>query len=513
MKSSKEKVNALKVETHFVKKIQVLDTTLRDGEQTPGVVFKPAVKAALAKELKRFGADIIEAGSAINGKSEKDAIGLVCEALSSNKDVSSFARIRNEDVDAVIEAGAGRVSLVFPASDLHIEKKLKLRSGDTEFHQKALATILKSVEYALSRRLTVELLAEDASRADPDFLKLVSLEAHKIGVECFCVCDTLGVFTPAETYALFNYLKDGGPDHLSFHGHNDRGLATANTLEALRAGADRFHGTINGLGERTGNCPIEQVALTLQEKYGIYTVNLKSILEISAIVAAASRIQPAKNMPIVGEFAFLHDAGIHHDGLNKGWDMYSPYDPALVGQKHRLSLGKLSGKGSIKMKLIELGVELDEDKIPEVLQAVRQMEEEDGYVVSDADFLLLVEKAKGTGIHDKLVLDELQATTGNKNTPTAFVWLKINGAERRSGSAEGDGPVDAAIKAVNNALGNQQAKLIKYHVDAITGGSDAPIRVDVTVDMNGKSLRSSAKGNDIVTTSVEAYLKAVRYLL
>ena len=149
-----------------------------------------------------------------------------------------------------------------------------------------------------------------------------------------------------------------------------------------------------------------------------------------------------------------------------------------------------------------------------VLQAVRQMEEEDGYVVSDADFLLLVEKVKGTGIHEKLVLDEMQVTTGNKNTPIAFVWLKINGeAKRRGGSAEGDGPVDAAIKAVNNALGNQQAELVRYHVDAITGGSAATIRVDVTVEMNGNSLRSSAKGNDIVTTSVEAYLKAVRYLL
>jgi D-citramalate synthase len=501
-------------ETNFAKKIQVLDTTLRDGEQTPGVVFKPAVKASLAKELKRFGADIIEAGSAINGKSEKEAIRLVCEALGDNKCVSSFARIRNEDVDAVVEAGAGRISLVFPASNLHIEKKLRFRPDDIEFHNKALAVILKSAEYALGKGLTVELLAEDASRADPDFLKLVSLRAQEIGVECFCVCDTLGVFTPSEAYELFRYLKDGGPEHLSFHGHNDHGLSTANTLEALRAGADRFHGTINGLGERTGNCPIEQVALTLQTNHGIHTVNLTMAQEISAIVAAASRLQPPKNLPVVGEFAFRHDAGIHHDGLGKSWEMYSPYDPAIVGQKHRLSLGKLSGKGSIKMKLAELGVELDEDKLPEVLKVVRQMEEEDGYVVSDADFLLLVEKAKSSGIHEKLVLDEMQVSTGNKNTPTAFVWLRVNGEqERRRGSAEGDGPVDAAIKAVNDALGNQQAKLVEYHVDAITGGSDAPIRVDVKVEMNGKAVQSSAKGNDIVTTSVEAYLKAVRYLL
>ena len=506
----------MKVETHFVKKPQVLDTTLRDGEQTSGVVFSPQSKLTLARELKRLGVDIIEAGSAINGKSEKEAISLVCEEFGS-ANVTSFARIKNVDIDAVVEAGAGRISLVFPASPIHINGKLRTDPSD---YEKVSDIILASADYAMKRGLTVELLAEDGSRAEPEFLRHVALKAQENGVECFCVCDTLGMMMPEQTYALFRYLKDAEVQRLSFHGHNDRDMATANTLAAMRAGAERFHGTVNGLGERTGNCAIERAALALQLNYGIRTINLKVIQEVSTIVAEHSGVFPARCTPVVGDSAFSHAAGIHHDGQRKLREMYEPYPPEIVGRTHKYSLGKLSGTGSIGMKLEELrekgfDVTLHGDKVPLVLEGVRRMGEE-GQIVSDVDFLLLVNEANGDGTHNKISIpdSEMLAVTGNRVTPNAYVRLKYNGEdELRYGAAIGDGPVDAVICAINNALGDSGVSLVTYYVGAIKGGSDAKIRVTEIVRVGDQTITSAGFGTDIIRASADAYIKALNVLL
>jgi len=487
---------------------------LRDGEQTPGVVFNLAAKAQIASALKDIGVDIVEAGSACNGKSEKDSIQRVCEVLGDNKIVSSFARIRDGDVDAVVEAGAGRISLVYPASDCHIAGKLGLKKTDPEFYPKAMAITRKSIEYALGKGLVVELLAEDGSRANPEYLKAVSLMAQEVGVECFCVCDTLGRLMPSRTYELFRYLRDG-LDHtlLSFHGHDDKGMSTANTLEALRAGADRFHGTVNGLGERCGNCAMEEVALILLDEYDMRTIDLTRIQALSRLVAGLSNVYPAGSKAVVGEFAFLHDAGIHHAGLQRNMTMYEPYPPDCVGAKHRLSLGKLSGTKTIVGKLNELGIELEEGRIPGLLEAVKRMNEA-GAIVSDADFFELVEKVKGNGAHKKVELVQYSGSDGNLVIPFALVKLRMNGdAELKTGFAEGDGPVDAALKAIGQALGASKPELVGYHVDAISGGSNAKVRVNVTVRLGERKIDSSAMDVNIVLASIAAYLKAVNVLL
>lgn len=497
-----------KVKSNFAKRVGSLDTTLRDGEQTPGVTFSPQEKATIALALKSYGVDIVEAGSAINGESEREGIRKVCEAFGSNENVTSFARIKNVDVDAVVEAGAGRISLVFPASDLHISKKLKT---DQEGGAKI---ILQSLEYAKGRGLVVEMLAEDGSRADPDFLKRLSVACQEGGAECFCVCDTLGVLNPFETHALFEYLREGLDIGLSFHGHNDRRMAVANTLSALEAGADRFHGTINGLGERCGNCSLETVALELKLKHGIDTVDLKQTMEVSNLVAGLSGVRPADSTAVVGTFAFLHDAGIHHDGLKKGFEMYEPYPPETVGRKHRLSLGKLSGGRSIEMKLLELGLEVPQEKLPELVEAVKRMGEA-RQIVSDAHFHMLVEKVKGNGLHEKVKVEEVNVTTGNRGTPVATVHLRFNGDEElKFGAAPGDGPVDAALSAVSNALGNDvNPELLSYDVAAIKGGTDAIVRLNLTVRLGDKKVNASAMGTDIVLASVDAYVKALNVLL
>ncbi|MBN1169585.1 2-isopropylmalate synthase [Candidatus Micrarchaeota archaeon] len=497
-----------KVRPDFRKKVVILDTTLRDGEQTPGVMFSPDEKVTIALALRRFGVDIIEAGSAINGDSEKQGIRKVCDALESNHNVTSFARIKNVDIDAVVDAGAGRISLVFPSSDLHISKKLKTdREG-------GLKIIMKSMEYAKSRGLVVEMLAEDGSRADPEFLKKIAKASQEGGAEAFCVCDTLGILDPFETHGLFEYLREGLGIGLTFHGHNDRRMAVANTLAALQAGADGFHGTINGLGERCGNCSLETVALELKLKHGIETADLTRVMEISKLVAGLSNVRPADSAPVVGTFAFLHDAGIHHDGLKKGFEMYEPYSPETVGRKHQLSLGKLSGRRSIEMKLEELGVEVPDEKIPDLVEAVKRMGEA-RQIVSDADFCMLVEKVKGNGVHDKVKVEEVSVTTGNRGTPVATVHLRFNGnKETKFGAAPGDGPVDAALRAVSNALGDKiNPELVSYEVAAIAGGSDSMIRLNVTVKLGGKEVNASAMGTDIILASVDAYVKAINVLL
>jgi D-citramalate synthase len=300
---------------------------------------------------------------------------------------------------------------------------------------------------------------------------------------------------------------------LSFHGHDDMGMSTANSLAALMAGADRFHGTVNGLGERCGNCAIEDVALALKYRYGIDTMDLTKIQALSKLVAGLSNVYPAKGKAVVGEYAMMHDASIHHAGLERNMTMYEPYPPAMVGKKHALSLGKLSGPKTIFGKLKQFGEALEEERIPELLRLVQQMNES-GAIVSDADFLLLLDKVKGNGSHEKVAIEEINILSGNKNTPTAAVQLRFNGdKELHFGASTGDGPVDAAINAVNDALGDNRARLVAYNVEAISGGSDAAIRLNVTVELNGRTLNSSAMGTDILMTSVNAYLKAVNVLM
>jgi D-citramalate synthase len=492
---------------NFVRKPEVWDSSLRDGQQTPGVFFTTEAKRMIARCLRNYGVDVIEAGSPCSGPGEIKAVRAVCDELGSGKNVAAFARAVNKDVDAVVASGAGIVALVFPSSDLHIKEKFRTSRRGAE------SLIMKPMEYAMRKNLRVELLAEDGSRADPDFLAKIALRAQDLGVSGFCICDTVGVLDPDLTHALFEFLMEQGAKNLSFHGHNDTGLAVANTLAALHAGAVGFQGTINGLGERCGNCPIEQVALLLQRHHGIRTVKLASATKVSRLVAGLSDFYPASNQPVVGGAAFAHKAGIHTAAIYaSGGAMYEPFDPALVGSKRTVTLSAQSGLKGIKYKLEELGLKLPARKIGLLLDKVRKMGEA-GNDVSDADFIMLVRALKGNGPH-KVTVAQLNVNTGTTATPTATVFLKFNGhKEAKFGASSGDGPVDAAIKAVNKALGKRAVKLLSYHVDSIIGGSDASVRVSVEVRLGSRTIRSSAVGTDIVLVSVDAYVKAVNVLL
>ncbi len=490
---------------NFAPKISIFDTTLRDGEQTPGVRFSHEAKIAIARKLDELGVDIIEAGTAINSKTEIKTIKEITK-LGLKAKIGSFARIVKMDIDAVAEAEAEVIGLVFPASDLHIAEKLKMSK------ENALEEIVKSAQYAKERGLIVELMAEDGSRADFKFLKNIALNSKQVGVEAFCICDTVGGLTPEKTRSLYEYLKSELKMGLSFHGHNDTGLAVANTLAAISAGADKLHTTINGLGERTGNCPLEQVALNLKFHYNIETVKLDKMYETSKLVAGYSNLYPAWNTPVIGRKVFTHESGIHVDGMFKNQWLYQLFEPKLIGRKHDITLGKLSGKKSVEFKLKELGLSVAEEKKAELLSMVKNMGEL-GLEVGDADFIMLVRKINESGKAENVILEEIQVSTGNRITPNAYVRIRIkNAKDLIFGAAIGNGPVDAAMRAIDNAIGNQNIELVSYHVDAITGGSNANVRVNVRVRKEEKELTSSALGSDIVLVSVEAYRKALNVL-
>lgn len=485
--------------------IRIFDTTLRDGEQTPSVRFPREAKIDIAQKLDELGVDIIEAGSAVNSKLETNTIKDITKLGLSAK-IGSFARIKKEDIDAVVTSEADIVGLVFPASDLHISEKLKINK------EQALLEIIKCAQYSKDCGLIVELMAEDGSRAEPKFLKEIATEAQAIGVEAFCICDTVGALTPEKTKAIYEFLKDGLKIGLSFHGHNDTGLAVANTLAALAGGADKFHATVNGLGERSGNGSLEQIAFNLKHHYGIDTVKLDKLYSVSKLVVGYSNLYPAWNTPLIGRKVFTHESGIHVDGMLKNPWLYQLFEPSLIGRRHDIALGKLSGRKSIEFKLKELGITVSEDKKAKLLEMVKEMGGM-GLEVSDADFIMFVQKINTGKNEAKMKIEEIHISTGNRTTPNAYVRLKIDGkADYVFGASIGNGPVNAAIKAIDNALSAHESELVSYHVDAITGGSEAKIRVNVRVRKKDKEITSSAIGTDIVLVSVDAYWKALNVL-
>jgi len=486
-----------------MKRVRMLDTTLRDGEQTPGISLTPEKKLLIARKLDELGVDTIEAGSAIASEGEREAIRKIAgEGLEA--EIASFCRGVVGDIDAALACDVDAVSIVIPTSDLHIEKKLR------STREKVLGMSNAAVEYAKAHGLIAELLAEDGSRTEPAFLRKVFEEGIERGADRACVCDTVGVLNPERTAELFGALA-GLRATLAFHGHNDLGLAVANTLAAYRAGAGELHVCMNGLGERAGNAALEEVAVGLKHFYGVDTIRLGKLSEASAFIEGITGLRLAPNKPLVGKNAFTHESGIHVDGVIKSAETYEPITPELIGQHRRIWLGKHSGRHSVRHKLKEIGVEADERQLEEIFKRVKELGDK-GKEVTDADFQAIVFDVLGSAKEGRVKLEELTATTGNRVTPTASIKLRING-ELRSAAGTGDGPVDAAINAIENALGGTGVKLESYHVDAITGGTDALVDVKIRLRKGEREVSASAAATDIVLASVEALIRGLNLLL
>ena len=462
--------------------INVLDTTLRDGEQTPGVSLTSQEKFRIATKLDEIGVNFIEAGSAITSEGERDSIKEI-SAQGFNAEILSFSRPLNVDIDYCLDCDVDAVNLVVPTSDLHISDKLKISKDEL------LDLSNNAVDYCKDHGLIVELSAEDASRSDVDFLKSVYVNAINHGADRVCVCDTVGILTPDTSYELFSKLNDIQVP-VSCHCHNDFGLAVANTLSAIKGGASEIHTTINGIGERAGNTSFEECVVSIDRLLPDFSTSIKinQIYDVSKLVARLTGVYIQPNKAIVGENAFAHESGIHSDGIIKNSATYEPMTPELVGRTRKFIIGKHMGTHGLNSRLKEIGLEVDVD-----LQVI-------------ADNVLEINH------EDRIKLDEITIVSGNKVMPTASVKLVID-SEEILNAGVGIGPVDAAINAVKSLDMFKDIELIEYHVDAITGGTDAFIDVIIKLQKADKVVSARGTEADIINASVKAYIAGVNRLL
>ncbi|MCU4741706.1 (R)-citramalate synthase [Natronoglomus mannanivorans] len=482
--------------------VELLDTTLRDGEQAPGVSLSPDEKVEIAQALERAGVSVIEAGSACTGAGERQAISRVTD-LDLDARVTSFCRGIKGDIDLALECEVDGIHLVVPASDRHVESKV----GSTREEIREKTADL--VEYAKDEDLWVEVIGEDGSRADLDYLEELMGTALEAGTDRVCFADTVGHTGPEHTYEAVSRLAELGP--VSAHTHDDLGLGVTNALAAISAGADLVHCTVNGLGERAGNVALEEVAIALSHVYDVETVELDQLYDLAQIVSRTTGIQLAPNKAVIGENAFTHESGIHTDGTLKDDKMYEPYAPETVGRERRLALGKHTGRAGVRAALEEHDFAASDEEVGEIAKRVTELGDR-GRRVTDADLLAVAEDVTGDDHERTVELLDLNATSGGP-VPTASVRLDVAGEERVA-AGTGSGPVDAAVSAVREALGPAgEAQLEAFHVDAITGGTDAVVTVEVTMSRDDRTVSVARSEADITRASVTAMVDALDRLL
>jgi len=465
--------------------------------------LSPKGKLTIAKALDGLGVDCIEAGSVTTSEGEKESIKLIAKEGLKAK-VLSFARVLKPEVDACLDCGVDGVFLVAPTSEDHI--KFKLRTTP----DKLAASVVDVAEYAKSHGLFVDLCCEDGSRTKLEFLQEL-LGRVKPKVDRFTVADTVGAATPELMTRLFSGLS-GYRMPLGVHCHDDLGLAVANTIAAVKAGADTVDVTVNGLGERAGNAPLEEVVGALKVLYGYETgVKAEKIYRVSKLVEELTGVAVQANKALVGKNAFMHESGIHVDGLLKHPDTYEFVKPSLVGRKRVFRFGKHVGSKGLKVILTRVKIKVSEEQFRQILKEVKALGDK-GKVVTDADLQAIVEQIKGEKRRRFIELDELMAVSGNKIMPEATVSAKVAGKPAKA-TATGDGPVDAAINALEKIVGDPNINLEEYHVDAITGGSDATVNVTVKLKGGGRVITASGSSTDIIMASVMAMVNGINYLL
>ncbi len=488
-------------------KVLVLDTTLRDGEQTPGVSLTVEQKLMIAEALDALGVDIIEAGTAVASEGDFRAIKAIAER-GLKAEICSFARIRKEDIDAAAEANADSIFMVAPSSEYHINAKFPGKGKEFVIEKS-----VEAVEYAKERGLIVEFGAEDASRANLDFVISLLKAGEEAKADRLTFTDTVGVLTPERASEIVSRLRKELRAPLAIHCHDDFGLATANTVFAVKSGANEFHATINGIGERAGNASLEEVCMVLEYLYGINTgINKERLYPLSKLVEKFTRVVVPLNKPIVGENAFTHESGIHTSALLRDARTYEPISPETVGRRRVIVLGKHAGRASVEAILKELGYSATKEQMDEILARIKELGDL-GKRVTDADVRTIIETVLQIKSEKRVKLEDFAILTGKSTTPMASVKLKVNGEERIE-AAIGVGPVDAAINAIRKAIKDYaDIKLVSYHVDAITGGTDALVDVVVQLKRGNKIVTARGARADIVMASVEAFIEGLNMLI
>jgi len=494
--------------------VRIFDTTLRDGEQSPGCTMNVEEKVAIARQLERLNVDIIEAGFAASSPGDFESVRRVAEALK-GPIVLSLSRTREEDVDqalrSVDKATRPGIHIFIATSDIHLKYKLNMTREDVlDAATWAVTRAKKNLDY-------IEFSCEDASRSDWDFMVKVCGEVIRAGAGVINLPDTTGHAIPDEFGRMFAYMREQvpGADKViwSAHCHNDLGLAVANSLAAVKNGARQVECTINGIGERAGNCSMEEVVMAMKTRHDLMGVqsriNTRQIYPASRLLSQVIGQPVPANKPIVGDNAFAHEAGIHQDGVLKYKLTYEIMKPEDIGiPSNKLVLGKHSGRHAFADRLKHLGVDIQSIDLNRAFAEFKALCDKKKVVYDDDILALVTEEARRTTDHYELV--DLQVNSGSKSLPHARVVLRVAGEEKQA-EAEGDGMVDACYKAIYRIAGIQPA-LERYAVKAITGGTDALGEVSCMVRENGMTVAGAGAHSDIVMASALALVNALNRL-
>lgn len=495
-------------------RVYIFDTTLRDGEQSPGASMNTGEKLRLAIQLEKLGVDIIEAGFPAASEGDFEAVSQISQKLQKTE-IAGLARTSRDDIDrawgAIQHAKKPRIHTFLATSDIHLQHKLNM-TRDEVVH----ATV-DAVRYAKSKTENVEFSAEDGSRSDRDFLCTVFEAAIDAGATTVNLPDTVGYAVPAEFGELIRYVMAHTPNIgkavFSVHCHNDLGLATSNTLVAINAGARQAEVTINGIGERAGNTSLEEVIMALHTRPNFFpvTTNLTTdqIYPTSRLVSLITGIMVQPNKAIVGANAFAHEAGIHQDGVLKNPMTYEIMKPETVGlSQSRLVLGKHSGRHALRSKLKDMGYDLSEDELNLVFKRFKELADKKKQIVDEDLEVIVTEGILRTA--DTFKLAYLHVTCGTTVLPMASVELEINGRMAR-GAGYGNGPIDAAFESIGKLTGTE-SELLRFSISALTGGTDAQGEVTVRLRENGLIALGKGADPDIITASAKAYVNGLNRL-
>lgn len=499
-----------------MRKIYIFDTTLRDGEQSPGVNLNTNEKVEIALQLEKLGVDRIEAGFPAASPGDLEAVSAVAKAVK-NATVIGLSRCVEKDIDAAREALKDAadpcIHLFLATSPIHRKYKLKMEK------EQVLEAADKAIRYAKQFFDKIEFSPEDAGRTELDFLCEVTEMAIKAGATVVNIPDTVGYMTPAEYGNIFKTLKENVPGidaiQLSAHCHDDLGLATANALAAIMNGADQIEGTINGIGERAGNTALEEVALALEtraEFFGAKTgFNLKEIAKTSRLVSKLTGMVVPGNKAIVGANAFAHESGIHQDGMLKEKTTYEIISPETIGLKEStLVLGKHSGRHAFREKLTDLGYELDDEAVNAAFAKFKSLADRKKNV-SDEDIRAMLEE-KLVATPEVFTLETIEVHYGNQSTPSATVKIRIADKGTVEGVAEGNGSVDAIYNAIDQVT-DEAVELEDYSIKSVTHGKDALGEVHVVLKQNDVSAQGRGLSTDILEASARAYVDALNSLI
>lgn len=501
-------IETLKKENmNLSEKIYIFDTTLRDGEQTPGVALTVDEKIQIAQKLNNLEVDKIEVGFPASSKGEIESARKI-KSLDLDSTLVGLSRSLKSDVDAVLDADLEYIHTFIGTSPLHRDYKLKMSKSEI------IAKACEAVEYGKDHGLTVEFSAEDATRTERDFLVEVYREVVSSGADFLDVPDTVGILTPILTHELITDLKDSFKIPLSVHFHNDFGLATANTLTAIECGVNQAHVTVNGLGERTGNCSLEELVMTLKASYDIdLGLDTTRLYSLSNLVGRLTGVKMPVNKPIVGANAFAHESGIHVHGILNNASTYEPMSPEMVGHSRRIVLGKHTGANALKSKLKKYHIDLNDKQFEKVFSEIKSLGDS-GKCVTDDDLVAIAITELGSARETPIIMKGLSISMGGNVSPTATVKLEIDGNEKEA-SSTGVGPVDAALNAIRLLVKDTvDIKLEEYNLEAITGGTDALAEVFViSSDSDDNKSTGRSTNQDIVMASILAVLDSMNKLL